>query len=231
MSSPPAGTRIALVDHPGSGAPVFARMQEIAAALERQVNEDYAAHVPTFGRICVVAVTAPLPSDWVVGAFKDADQPGALGYHDVTPDGQPLAKWFPILDAQDNAEPSTTISHELIEILGDALLCKAVQSPYDGNFWAYELCDAVEQDSYLIDNVPVSNFVTPQYFEPPQNLAGVKFDFMGLCTAPYEIRPGGYGQWNQGSGWNQVFHRDVKPRRYRTTAGRAVRRAKSARRA
>jgi hypothetical protein len=35
-----------------------------------------------------------------------------------------------------------------------------------GRFWAYEVCDAVEETSYIVDR-QVSNFVLPPYFEPP----------------------------------------------------------------
>ncbi len=53
--------------------------------------------------------------------------------------------------------------------------------------------DAVEQTSYVIDGVKVSNFCLPPFFEPVANLQGVKLDWMGLCKQPLEILPGGYG--------------------------------------
>jgi len=216
MTIPAVGTlpltipHVVLVDHPGSG--FTGNLTAIAAALQKQVQQHFA---PFWGVSATVSAgTAPGPNDWVIGMFKDADQPGALGYHDETPNGLPLAKIFPLLDAQDGANVSTTISHELLEMLGDPYLTRAAQGP-DGRFWAYEACDAVEQDEYEIDGIKVSDFVTPHYFEPPKVLTGVRLDFLGLVKKPFEVRPGGYMQWNRGTGWHQIFHQEQAPRAYR----------------
>jgi hypothetical protein len=85
-----------------------------------------------------------------------------------------------------------------------------------GNFWAYEVCDAVEATTYLIDGIPVSNFCLPPYFEPVPHLTGLKLDWMGLCKSPLEILPGGYGQWfDAKSGWKMETHAEAPPRKYR----------------
>lgn len=213
--------RVVLVNHPDSGA-TDADLVRIAAAIDRQVKEHFG---PAYGVAAeVMFTTEPEPTDWIVGMFKDADQPGALGDHDTTPHGLPLAKVFPLLDAQDGANLSTTISHEVMEMLADPYLRLAAQDD-SGRFWAYECADAVEQDEYEIDGVKVSNFVLPHYFEPPPDLAGVKLDWLGLVKTPGEIRPGGYMQWfDSQSGWNQVFSRKA-PRAYRRLVdGRARRR-------
>lgn len=231
MYTPP---HIVIVNHPGSGADDSA-LPKIAAALQRQAQEHFA---PFYNLTCTVGVSTPAasrlpvttPSDWQIGLFKDADQPGALGYHDTTPAGLPLAKVFPLLDAEDGPDGlSITLSHELLEMLADPWLTKCVQSSVDGKFWAYEVCDAVEADKYEIDGVPVSNFVTPAYFEPPSSRAGVKFDYLGLVRKPFEVRKGGYGQWHSASGgWHQLdamtlaahagtsAFMDHGPRKYRT---------------
>lgn len=214
---------ISLVNHPDSGVADSALMA-MAAAIQRQVSEHF---LPLWNVDATVAfTTSPAPTDWVVGAFRDADQPGALGYHDTTPTGTPLAKWFPLLDAQDGAEPSVTVSHEILEMLADPYLTRAVQAR-DGRFWALEVADAVEQDSYLIDGVKVSNFVTPHYFEPPVQFAlGDKLDYMGLVKSPYEVRPGGYMQWFGTEGWTQVTNEQLAPRPYRLSVrGRIFRRS------
>lgn len=216
--------RVVIVDQTG----VKDDLVRMAGALQLQVQRDFA---PLYHVSCSVEVAKgnPAPDAWVIGLFKDPDQPGALGYHDETPSGLPLAKVFPLLDAQDGSPLSVTISHELLEMLADPLLAKAVQSPTDGRFWAYEVCDAVENDSYPINGVQVSNFVTPQYFEPPNDLTGVKLDQMGLVTEPFEVRPGGYMQYFDSDGWQQVFNQSKAMRRYRqvmTHDGRMSRRAR-----
>jgi hypothetical protein len=210
---------VVIVDHPDSGANNV-DLVAIARALERQVQEHAA---PLLGVTCTVGVaSAPVSGAWCIGLFKDADQPGALGYHDLTPDGLPLAKVFPLLDQQDGADLSVTISHELLEMLADPWLRLGMQTS-DGRFYAYEACDAVEADSYDVDGVKVSNFVLPGWYG-----GGGKLDYLGLCTQPLEVRPGGYAQYyDPAQGWQQVVHNSVAPRAYRTrVGGRVERRAR-----
>lgn len=213
---------IVIVDHPGSGAE-GTDLVRLAGVLQRQVQHHFA---PFWNVSATVGVSSsPAPTDWVIGLFKDADQPGALGYHDMTAHGLPLAKVFPLLDAQDGGSLPVTISHELLEMLADPYLSRCVQSPIDGKFWALEVCDAVENDTYDFDGVKLSNFVTPHYFEPPQDLTGIALDYLHLVSTPYEVRPGGYMQWFGNGGWHQVVHRDRAPRAYRAKlSGRTVRR-------
>lgn len=210
---------IVLVDHPGSGAQ-DEDLHRIAAALQRQDREHIAtAWLLSEATVSVVAPDAVKETDWVMGMFADPDQPGALGYHSRTPTGRPLAKIFPRLDKQDGAKLSVTLSHELAEMRVDPYLTRAVQDAA-GKFWALEAADAVEQDEYDIDGVSVSDFVFPEYFEPPDTLApGTKLDQMGLIKSPFEVRPGGYMQWFGAGGWHQVVHRELAPRAYRIATG------------
>lgn len=217
--------RVVLLDHPDSGAD-SATLAAMTTALQQQVQLDFAPYYHVSCTVEIGDASKPAPTDaWVIGLFSDPDQPGALGYHDTTPSGMPLAKVFPKLDAQDGSPLSVTVSHELLEMLADPLLAKAVQSTIDGRFWAYEICDAVENDQYPgLGDVALSNFVTPQYFEPPQDLDGVKLDYMGLCAKPYEVRPGGYMQYFS-DGWHQVINQEKARRAYRSTdLGRTARR-------
>ena len=211
-AGPTTTVNVVIMDHPGSGADP-STLVALAAALDRQVKEHFSPIWRTSANVRFD--TTANPTDWVIGMFRDADQPGALGYHDTTPEGLPLAKIFPLLDLQDGSPLSVTVSHELLEMLGDPYLCLCVQTA-DGRFWAYENCDAVENDWYLIDNVKVSNFVTPQYFQPPHVVSGCKLDYMDLVKSPGEVRHGGYMQWNDGNGWQQVVSRSsgrlAKPR-------------------
>jgi hypothetical protein len=58
--------------------------------------------------------------------------------------------------------------------------------------WFNEVCDPVEADSYLIDGVKISDFITPAWFNDG---VGQRYDFMGLAKQPFWIRPGGYAQF------------------------------------
>jgi hypothetical protein len=205
---------VVLVDHYGAGVDLV----PIAHALERQAQEHFA---PLYGGIAATVglASSALAGAWTIGLFRDADQPGALGYHSEGPNGLPFAKVFPELDKQDVANLSTTIGHELLEMLADPFLRLAVQST-DGRFYAYEACDPVEQDEYEIDGVKVSNFVTSSWY-----CGGSQFDYLGLCTKPLEVRSGGYAQWFDASqGWQQIVSGQMRAYR-RTVAGRGARRA------
>lgn len=156
------------------------------------------------------------PHEWVLGLFAKPTGPGELGEHDETPSGQPVAKVFPLLDPSNPW--SVTMSHELLEMLADPNIARCSLAE-DGQIWAYEVCDACEQQSYGI-HVPsgalvqVSDFVLPPYFEPVTNMRGLKRDWMGLIKRPLEILPGGYGQtFDPSNGWSQ--HQNAEMSAYR----------------
>ena len=179
---------------------------EAAAALQRQVLEHF---FPAWGVSATVraAVSSgiPKPEDWVLELRRVPTIDGALGVHQVTNTGQPLMLDFPTLDAQDGVAWTVTASHEILETLADPWLRRGAQDD-QGTWWAIEVCDAVENDTYDIDGVAVSNFCLPAWAEPPVSRANARYDYLGLCTAPWEIRAGGYGQkFNAATNeWTQV---------------------------
>ncbi len=229
VSAQTPGVKMAIIDFGGTGVDA-STLPPMAAALTKQAQQHFALP-PPFGYglgATIRAASGPHdlhPDEWAIGLLAKADQPGALGYHDETPNGKPLIKVFPLLDKQDGGDLSVTISHEVCEALADPNGARAAQWK-DGRFWAYEVCDAVEATSYLIDGIKVSNFVLPPYFEPVAKLTGLKLDWMGLCKNPLEILPGGYGQWfDPNKGWTQVQHAQQPPRHYRLELkGRSSRR-------
>lgn len=146
---------------------------------------------------------------WQMVFLDNADQAGALGYHDVTTQDLPLAKVFAGTAKQYGASPSVTGSHELLEMLGDSQInMVATVDDSSGNvskLYAFEACDAPEADQYgyEINGILVSDFVFPCWFDP--YTTKTKFDYMGHITKPLEILPGGYaGVWTPTGGWSQV---------------------------
>jgi len=223
------GVKMAIVDFGGTGVDA-STLPPIAAALTKQAQQHFAVPPPySYGIAATIrAASGPhdvQPDEWVIGLLAKPDQPGALGYHDQTPDGNPFIRVFPILDKQDGGDLSVTISHEVCETLADPNGARAAQWK-DRRFWAYEVCDAVEATSYAIDGVKVSNFCLPPFFEPVASLSGLKLDWMGLCKQPLEILPGGYGQWfDPNRGWQMVQNSQKPPRAYRLEVkGRSARR-------
>jgi hypothetical protein len=201
-------------------------LQDLVDALQIQADQ-VAAVWGTPANI--VLDDAVRPRCWGLLLLDDADQAGALGYHQVTPDGLPQGKAFLRTSTQDNDDPATVISHELCEMLADPdtntfKLWMKGSTPYMA---VLEVCDAVERDYYNVTLgnghiVPLSNFVLPSWFEsfsPP----GTKLDFLGLCKTPFEIRPGGYmpalnlltRQWEQimGQGQHSTRQRNRSARR------------------
>lgn len=175
-----------------------ALLNRIASALARQQNESYAAMWQAQGcPIGTAANLASVPKDnsAVMAILDNADQAGALGYHDTTPDGRPYGKVFlePILSnggklISGEVSLSATLSHECLEMVGDPYCCWWSQNLKDGKLYCLELGDPVEADSYTIDDVAVSNFVGPRYFSQGPG----PYDYMGKLKEPFTMTVGGY---------------------------------------
>lgn len=131
------------------------------------------------------------PSDWQLIYFDNADQAGALGYHDLTQDGQPISKIFVKTTIDDKQQVSVTACHELFEMAIDPVANLWAQAS-NGTEYAYEVCDPVEEDTFEVNGIAMSNFVHPAWFEPFKHPPGTKFDHLGLLKAPYAMTKGGY---------------------------------------
>jgi hypothetical protein len=184
-------THVSLIDHTQKHEPGSGVLSQIASALTRQVSHDFA---PAWGlRAATVDVGG---SGQPIHLFDNPDVAGALGYHDVDPHGAPYAHVFTDPSVEQGGSGwlsgpysiSSVISHELLEMLGDA---QANRFAFDGRsrLWAQEACDAVEASSYLIAGVPVSNFVRPAWFAPG---ASSGFDHLGKLAKPFAMEKGGY---------------------------------------
>jgi hypothetical protein len=200
-----ATIQIALVNE--ATTPPGVDLAAMVAALNIQVSRDVG---PAWGLppVAVSLQSKVPPGSWGLYLLDDADQAGALGYHDLTPDGLPIGKVFVKTTLDDKQIVSVTVSHELAEILIDPAINLAYQGS-DGAFWAAEVCDAVEDQTYLIDGIAVSDFVYPAWFEPFRAnapAASIKFDFLDTLTHPFQLGPGGYISVFRGRrGWSQLF--------------------------
>ncbi len=98
-------------------------------------------------------------------------------------------------------EWSVTLSHEALELIGDpeANLLVVGPNPNDRRtrvFHWYEMCDAVQAESYEVDGVRVSNFLLPLYFTSSDERGG-RNDFLGRVykgktLLSFGVNPGGY---------------------------------------
>ena len=153
------------------------------------------------------------PSDWQFIYFDNADQAGALGYHDLTEKGQPISKIFVETTLDNHQQVSVTACHELFEMVIDPVANLWAQAA-DGTEYAYEMCDSVEEDTFLVDGIQMSNFLHPSWFEPFKHPPGTKFDHLGLLKKPYTMTKGGYMIIKKAGKVNEVFGSKAKERRF-----------------
>lgn len=148
--------------------------------------------------------------EWQFIVADNSDQAGAAGYHLTTKAGEPIGYAFAKTVKDAGMQISVTISHEILEMIGDAYINQTTQWSND-TFLALELCDPCEDDiyGYEIDKVMVSDFVTPAYFVPESMER--PFDMMGHLTAPNTLLKGGYqSKWQPLLGWRQIFANNVQ---------------------
>jgi hypothetical protein len=190
----------------------------VVAALQKQVTDDFFPVWGTNADLKMLAKGTPPPSgSWWLVLLDDSDQANALGYHDLTTEGLPIGKVFAGSDLKAGTSWTVTASHELLEMLGDPninLTVFAQNTNTAGILYAYEVCDACEDDSlgYRIENVLVSDFVYPSWFESFRAEGSTQFDRMNKIHNPFELLAGGYiGIFNvsTGSGWTQKI--DQRP--------------------
>src|SRR5215831_5490691 len=112
---------------------------------------------------------------WAIVFLDNADAPGALAYHDLTPDGLPLSKVFVKTTVDDGELVSVSTSHELVEMLVDPAINMMTTGPNSKVMYAYESADPVEALSFNVHGIAMSDFVYPAYFEVFRKPRSVKF--------------------------------------------------------
>jgi len=184
----------------------------VVAALQKQVTSDFRPVWGVDAELTMVAKTSQPPTgSWWLVILDDSDQAGALGYHDLTSDGMPLGKVFAASDLKAGTSWTVTASHELLEMLADPNINLTVfvqNANTTGTLYAYEVCDACEDDSvgYQIENILLSDFVYPSWFEGFHTTGSTQFDRTNQMQNPLQLLTNGYiGVFNvsAGSGWQQ----------------------------
>lgn len=182
------------------------------AALQKQVTNDFRPVWGTDAELTIIPKsTQPPAGSWWLVILDDSDQANALGYHDLTSEGLPIGKVFAASDLKAGTSWSVTASHELLEMLADPNINLTVfvqNANTAGMLYAYEVCDACEDDGlgYRIDNILVSDFVYPAWFEGFRTEGSAQFDRQNRMQKPFELLFGGYiGVFDvtAGSGWQQ----------------------------
>jgi len=152
---------------------------------------------------------------WAMVFLDNADQPGALAYHDLTPDGLPVSKVF-VKTTLDNKDlVSASASHELVEMLVDPAVNMMTTGPDPKATYDYECADPVEDESFPVNGIPMSDFVYPAYFESFRRPKSVRFDHMNLVTKPFQILKGGYQVVMKNGKDTEKFGSKAKEKRFR----------------
>jgi len=194
--------KIGLTDQSTTGVP-SATLQQIAAALQQQVDKDFA---PVWGvRADISAMAAGDPAPSGMWPIKIVDAIGGAGGVHLDNQGQPYA------EAVNGPQLSIAISHELLEMLvdpwGNRFTPAADLDPAsDGHqvFYLLEVGDPCEVSSYDIGGVAVSDFILPSFYDP--NAIG-PVDFRNTLAGPLPraVPQGCYISWidPQDGKWHQ----------------------------
>ncbi|MBI3898706.1 MAG: hypothetical protein HY308_10480 [Gammaproteobacteria bacterium] len=171
--------------------------------------------VPVWGTPAkLVNTTKPIDGAWTMAFLDDADAANALGYHDLTKKGLPLSKIFVKTTLKDQQKVSVTACHELAEMLVDPAINLWSDGP-NNTLYAYEMCDAVEEEEFLIDGIAMSDFVYPAYFEIFRKANSAQFDHLKKVTRPFQILSGGYSIVRKGTTVTQIFGSAKKAKRFK----------------
>ena len=187
-------------------------LDKLIAAIQAFVDRDVA---PVWGTPARLAKsTGFVKSQWAMVFLDNADQPGALAYHDLTPDGLRLAKVFVKTTLANHDLVSVSASHELVEMLVDPAINLLATGPDPKTVYAYESADPVEALSYPINGIPMTDFVYPSYFENFHKPGSVQFDRLKKVNRPFQILPGGYQIIFKNGKWSQIFGSAAKKKSF-----------------
>lgn len=202
---------ISIINHT-NGQVTDEELQHVIRAINRQIREDFepywslSATLRLEGRSTDKPDTvqvADMRGDAIIYLWNEADVADAIGYHFKNNRGIPFGFVFTTI-AHEIGEPwSVTLSHEALELLGDPETNMLVMGPHPSEdrdvFHWFEMCDAVQAESYEIDGVAVSNFVLPLYFTGTRDTdeVGARNDFLGrnyggTTLTSFGINLGGY---------------------------------------
>ena len=162
-------------------------MDQLTAALQKCYDEHF---LPVWGYpVDLYVARKPKATDWQLVYFDDASHKNMLGRHELTHRGQPISKIF--FKSPGDGPGSMAASHELFEMVLDPMANLWADKNRNTQY-AYEVCDAVEEDAFVVGGFPMSNFVYPSWFEPFKHPRGTKFDHKGTLKAPFSMTEGGY---------------------------------------
>jgi hypothetical protein len=192
-------------------------VQTMVGAVAAQVQDHFspAWQIPA-NPVTYLPKGAPPPA-WgaVLTVVDNPDQPGVLGWHTEGEHDVIYGYVFaaPVLDNGGQVltgatyTVAATLSHEVLETIADPHVNLWATGP-NSTLISQEVCDPVENGSYEISGVSVSNFVTPEWFDA-QAATDASMDYLGRVSQPFQMDKGGYYVHLTAGKPSQVFGEDV----------------------
>jgi hypothetical protein len=192
-------------------------VQTMVNAIATQVQDHFAPawQIPANPVAYLEKDAARPASGALLTVVDNPDQPGVLGWH--TEGAQDIIYGYvfaaPVLDnggavlTGATYTVAATLSHEVLETIADPHVNLWATGP-NNTLISQEVCDPVENGSYDINGVSVSNFVTPSWFDA-QAAAGAPMDYLGRVSQPFQMDQGGYYVHLKGGQPGQVHGRDL----------------------
>jgi hypothetical protein len=207
---------ITIIDR-SKGKLTKSEVSRAASAVNTQVKRDFAPFWGTSSKIKVAdslgnASDYPMQDNCVIYLQKEVDVDDALGYHATNNEGIPFGVVFTDLSEKLGEPWTVTLSHEVLELIGDPQANLTAIGPHPEKksqvvFHWFEMCDAVQSQTYSINGVEVSNFVLPFYFTPGAQSG--RNDFLNTQLPSFGVNPGGYiGFYDPVAGKDASFTRD-----------------------
>lgn len=192
------------------------------AAISLQVSRDFqpewgagATLTPTRINLDDGSVDIDAATDALIYVGDASNDPtlgmnGVFGYHARNAGKLPYAFVYLDVCAQYGEAWSCTLSHEVLEMLADPTLVMTASGPAPAGVgapgrtvsYALEVCDPTQSDTYVVNSVTVSNFVTRAWFGIPGGSAAT--NFLNLALSPFTVRPRGYFQYEDSDGAHTV---------------------------
>ncbi len=170
--------------------PLGVDFDALIAAMQKFADKHFAPVWGTPARL--VKSRGFLKGAWAMAFLENSDDGDAEGYHDVTPEGLPMAKIFVHTTLKQKDKVSIAASHELAEMLVDPATNLYSSGPKKNRLYDYEVADPVEELWFEVNGIPMTDFVYPTYFEAFHKSGSTRFDHMDALQHPFQVHKDGY---------------------------------------
>lgn len=196
------------------------KVERAVKAIDRQLKEHFykAWSIRAGCSLAKRKINIDNKTDGAVIFIDDKLDPEYSGYHEFMEETA-LPVGFVFRDVAEKIEDwSVTLSHEIIELLGNRYCGLYCPGPHPTrknvivDHW-FELCDAVQDQVYTIDRVAVSDFLYPLYWTTRNELGGVNNHLRTKDLLSFGLTKGGYIGYKTSGGQTRTFFADQRARR------------------